>query len=115
MPKGTVSFQGFLENPGGQRHQAGFATVFAEIDVGEVAFDAEIRVVDPVGAAQTQGDFLEALAEYRHHMQAAAKVGDKGAEGQRRFTFAGIKEIDPANMHRGRFRFQVQERGIQFR
>src|SRR6056297_1726702 len=89
--------------------------MFAEINVGKVAFNAELRVVNPVRSAETQGNLFQALAEDRHDMQAASKVGDKGAKCQWFVPLAGIEEIDASNVHRCGFRFQIQERGIQFR
>ena len=115
MPQRAVPFQGLFQDFGRQRHQARLLAVFAQVHIGQVPLDAEIRVINPVGAPQAQGDFLELLAEQGNHVQAAAQIRDKGAECQGVLQVAGVEQIHAANMHGRGFRLQVQERGIQFR
>ena len=81
----------------------------AEVHISQVPLDTEVWIVNPVGAPQPQGYFLQALAEEGDHVKPASQIGDKGAEGQRFVAFSGIKKIDAANVHGGGFRLQIQE------
>ena len=75
--------------------------MFTQVHIGEVPLNAEIGIVHPIGAAEPERDFFQFLAEQRHHVEAAAQVGDEGAERQRVRQAAGIKQINAADVHRG--------------
>ena len=50
VPEWPVPFQGCFQNLGRQGHEAGLSPLITEIHVGEVALNAELRVIDPVRA-----------------------------------------------------------------
>src|SRR5690554_904369 len=103
VPQRAVPLEGFLHNPGCQRHQACLLSMFAQINVGEMPLNTEAWVVNPVGAPKAQGDFLELLPEQWHYVQAATQIRNKRAERQGIAQAAGVEQVDTANVHGGGF------------